>query len=119
MSCFFFHFTNSFCSGDGNVYYGFVTRKGLSVFKTGLDVEVPKDERFKVQCIDFMHGVMSVMVFVAIAISDHRVTNCLFPGREKEMEKVRERFPLVVGIVCGALFIVFPTSRCGMGCISS
>lgn len=45
LSCFFFHFTDSFRGPDGKVYYGFVTPRGLKVFKTGLGVHVPKDER--------------------------------------------------------------------------
>ncbi|KAJ4711352.1 DUF679 domain membrane protein [Melia azedarach] len=48
LSCFFFHFTDSFRGPDGKVYYGFVTPRGLSVFKPDLGVEVPKDERYKV-----------------------------------------------------------------------
>ncbi|KAK7340549.1 hypothetical protein VNO77_21255 [Canavalia gladiata] len=119
LSCFFFHFTDSFHGSDGNVYYGFVTTKGLSVFKTGLHVVVPKDDKYKVGFTDFVHAMMSVMVFVAIAFSDHRVTNCLFPGHEKDMEQVRESFPLMVGIVCSSLFLVFPTSRRGIGFMSS
>ncbi|CAL0317821.1 unnamed protein product [Lupinus luteus] len=119
LSCFFFHFTDSFRGADGNVYYGFVTPKGLSVFKPGLTVEVPKDERFKVGFTDFVHAIMSMLVFVAIAFSDHRVTSCLFPGHEKDMEQVRDSFPLMVGIVCSSLFLVFPTSRRGIGLMSA
>ncbi|KAK7295374.1 hypothetical protein RJT34_18281 [Clitoria ternatea] len=118
LSCFFFHFTDSFHGPDGNVYYGFVTPKGLSVFKPGPHVAVPNDDKFKVGFTDFVHAIMSVMVFGAIAFSDHRVTNCLFPGREKDMEQVRESFPLMVGVVCSGLFLIFPTSRRGIGCMS-
>lgn len=46
LSCFFFHFTDSFRSPDGKVYYGFVTPTGLKVFKTGLGIDVPKDQRY-------------------------------------------------------------------------
>jgi hypothetical protein len=119
LSCFFFHFTDSFHGADGNVYYGFVTRKGLSVFKPGLTVLVPKDDKYKVGFQDFVHAVMSVMVFVAIAFSDYRVTNCLFPGHEREMDQVMESFPLMVGIICSGLFLIFPTSRHGIGCMSA
>ncbi|EXB31963.1 hypothetical protein L484_013595 [Morus notabilis] len=119
LSCFFFHFTDSFRGPDGKVYYGFVTPKGLAVFKPGLDVEVPKDERYKLGLTDFVHAVMSVMVFVAIAFSDHRVTDCLFPGHQKDMDEIMESFPLMVGIVCSGLFLVFPTTRYGIGCMAS
>ncbi|XP_021889697.1 uncharacterized protein LOC110808496 [Carica papaya] len=119
LSCFFFHFTDSFRGPDGKVYYGMVTPKGLAVFKTGLDVEIPTDERYKLGLTDFVHAIMSVMVFMAIAFSDHRVTNCLFPGHEKEMDQVMESFPLMVGIICSGLFLVFPNTRYGVGCMAA
>ncbi|KAM1963796.1 hypothetical protein ACFX15_044341 [Malus domestica] len=119
LSCFFFHFTDSFRGPDGKLYYGFVTPKGLAVFKPGLGVEVPKEERYKLGLSDFVHAIMSVMVFVAIAFSDWRVTDCLFPGHEKDMDEVMESFPLMVGIVCSGLFLVFPSTRYGIGCMAA
>ncbi|XP_052186152.1 protein DMP9-like [Diospyros lotus] len=119
LSCFFFHFTDSFRAPDGHVYYGFVTPKGLAVFKPGLAVEVPKDERYRIGFNDFVHAVMSMMVFAAIAFSDYRVTNCLFPGHAKEMDEVMESFPLMVGIICSGLFLVFPNVRYGIGCMAA
>ncbi|XP_065859712.1 protein DMP8-like [Euphorbia lathyris] len=118
LSCFFFHFTDSFKGSDGKVYYGFVTPNGLAVFKPGLAVHVPKDDRYKVGLTDFVHAIMSVMVFVAIAFSDHRVTHCLFPNHVKEMEQVMDSFPIMVGLVCSGLFFVFPNTRYGIGCMS-
>ncbi|KAK4430002.1 protein DMP9 [Sesamum alatum] len=119
LSCFFFHFTDSFRGPDGKVYYGFVTLNGLAVFKTGLGVEVPRDERYKVGLSDFVHALMSVLVFVAIAFSDHRVAGCVFPGHAAEMDEVMQSFPLMVGIICSGLFLVFPTTRYGIGCVSA
>lgn len=119
LSCFFFHFTDSFRGPDGKVYYGFVTPNGLAVFKAGLGVEVPRDERFKVGLSDFVHAVMSVLVFVAIALSDHRITGCVFPGHAAELDEVMQSFPLMVGIICSGLFLVFPTTRYGIGCVSA
>ncbi|KAM0936781.1 putative protein DMP [Dioscorea sansibarensis] len=117
ISCFFFHFTDSFRTADGKVYYGLVTPGGLAVFKSGLGVEVPKDERFRMGFVDLVHALMSVMVFAAIALGDHRVTNCLFPGHMKELDEVMESFPLMVGVVCSALFLIFPNTRFGIGCM--
>ncbi|XP_072952652.1 protein DMP9-like [Typha angustifolia] len=118
-SCFFFHFTDSFRSTDGKVYYGFVTPRGLALFKTSLGVEVPKDDRYRMGFVDLVHAVMSVMVFAAIAFSDLRVTNCVFPGHRKEMDEVMESFPLMVGVVCSGLFLVFPNTRYGIGCMAA
>lgn len=119
MSCFFFHFTDSFKGPDGKVYYGFVTPRGLAVFKSGLGVEVPKDDKFKVGLSDFVHALMSVLVFMAIALADHRVTSCVFPGHAQELDEVMQSFPLMVGIICSGLFLVFPTTRYGIGCVSA
>ncbi|CAL1370640.1 unnamed protein product [Linum trigynum] len=119
LSCFFFHFTDSFKGPDGKVYYGFVTPKGLAVFKPGLGIEVPKDDKYRLGFTDFVHAMMSVMVFMAIALSDHRVTDCLFPGNVKELDEVMESFPLMVGVVCSGLFLVFPNTRYGIGCMAT
>ncbi|CAO2829575.1 unnamed protein product [Amaranthus hypochondriacus] len=118
LSCFFFHFTDSFRTRDGEVYFGFVTRNGLAVFKSDLDLEVPKDDKYNVQFSDFVHGVMSVMVFMAIALSDHRVTKCVIPGHAKEMVEAMQSFPLMIGVVCTCLFLLFPKSRFGIGCMA-
>ncbi|GAB2280268.1 hypothetical protein Dimus_014910 [Dionaea muscipula] len=118
LSCFFFHFTDSFRAPDGKVYYGFVTQGGLVIFKPGLDAEVPKDDKFKVHFADFVHAIMSVMVFLAIAFSDHRLTNGLLPPlHAKEVDEAMESFPLMVGIVCSCLFLIFPRARHGIGCM--
>nr|GMD28708.1 protein DMP9-like [Ipomoea batatas] len=119
LSCFFFHFTDSFRGPDGKVFYGFVTPAGLAVFKSDPGVEIPKDERYKVGITDLVHALMSVLVFVAIAFSDHRVTDCLFPGHAKELYEVMQSFPLMVGIICSGLFLVFPNTRYGVGCMSA
>ncbi|GAB2216307.1 hypothetical protein Droror1_Dr00024079 [Drosera rotundifolia] len=119
LSCFFFHFTDSFRGPDGKVYYGIVTQSGLAVFKADLDVAVPRDEKYKLGVTDFVHAFMSVLVFMAIALSDGRVTKCLFPGHEKEVEEVMQSFPLMVAVLCSGLFLVFPISRYGIGCVAT
>ncbi|KAL8196471.1 hypothetical protein R6Q57_024766 [Mikania cordata] len=120
MSCFFFHFTDSFRGADGKIYYGFATPWGLRVFKSvPPGFEVPKDERYRLGFTDLVHAVMSSMVFLAIAFSDHRVTNILFPRHTEEMDEVMQSFPLMVGIVCSGLFLVFPNTRFGIGCLSA
>ncbi|CAK9142503.1 unnamed protein product [Ilex paraguariensis] len=52
LSCLFFHFTDSFHGPNGKVYYGFVTSQSLEVFKLGVTVEVPKEERFTLSFTD-------------------------------------------------------------------
>ncbi|KAF7129790.1 hypothetical protein RHSIM_Rhsim10G0037800 [Rhododendron simsii] len=40
------------------------------------------------------------------------------PGNE-EMDEVMEGFPLMVGIICSGLFLVFPNTRYGIGCMAT
>ncbi|KAG5527555.1 hypothetical protein RHGRI_028459 [Rhododendron griersonianum] len=121
LSCFVFHFTDSFRTPgpEGKAYYGFVTPYGLRVMP-GSGVQAPTGERYKLRPSDVVQAVMSALVFLAIGFSDRRVTDCLYPGHEKEMDEVTEGFPLMVGIACGALFLVFPKEppRYGLGCMA-
>ncbi|GFP85665.1 hypothetical protein PHJA_000710200 [Phtheirospermum japonicum] len=84
LSCFFFHFTDSFWMPDGKFFYGFMMPKGLEVFKMGLNVEVSEDEKYTVGLSDFVHVLMYVLVFMAMALSDHCVTGCVFPCHTME-----------------------------------
>ncbi|OEL32994.1 hypothetical protein BAE44_0005985 [Dichanthelium oligosanthes] len=118
-SCFLFHFTDSFRAPDGKVYYGVVTPGGLSLFRTGLGVEVPREDRYRLAFVDVVHAVMSVLVFAAVTLADYRVSGCLLPSHRKEMDEVMESFPLMVGAVCSGLFLVFPSTRYGIGCLAA
>ncbi|RCV20951.1 hypothetical protein SETIT_4G099400v2 [Setaria italica] len=86
-SCFLLHFTDSFGAPDGKVYYGVVTPRGLSLLRTGLGVEVPRDDRYRLAFVDVVHAFMSVLVFAAVALADNRVSRCLLPGHRKEMAR--------------------------------
>lgn len=118
-SCFVFHFTDSFRAPDGTVYYGFVTPRGLSLFRTGLGVDAPREDRYRLGFVDVVHAVMSVVVFAAIALSDYRVSACILPGHGKEMKEVMESFPLMVAALCSGLFLMFPNTRYGIGCLAA
>ncbi|KAJ4971282.1 hypothetical protein NE237_004381 [Protea cynaroides] len=115
-ACCFFHFTDSYREGQ-KVYYGFVTFKGLMVFKAGVGVEYIDQPRLRAGITDFIHAAMSAIVFVAIAFSDKRVTNCLFPGHADDLDEIMQTFPVMVGIVCSGLFLIFPNTRYGIGCM--
>ncbi|MCL7047638.1 hypothetical protein MKW94_029994 [Papaver nudicaule] len=118
-SCFFFHFTDSFIGPDGKIYYGYVTPSGLAVFKRDPGVEAPKDERYKFKFSDFVHALMSVAVFAAIVGGDRRVTDCLLRKHVKEIDEAMESLPLIIGVICSGLYLVFPNTRYGIGCVAA
>ncbi|KAI3864222.1 hypothetical protein MKW92_044210 [Papaver armeniacum] len=108
-SCFFFHFTDSFKGPNGKVYYGYVTPRGLAVFKPDLGVHTPKDEKYELKFSDLVHALMSVT----------QRTDCLFRKHVKEIDEAMESVPLIVGVICSGLYLVFPNStRYGIGCVS-
>ncbi|KAF7138292.1 hypothetical protein RHSIM_Rhsim07G0191600 [Rhododendron simsii] len=72
LSCFFFHFTDNFCVPDRRVNYGFVTPNGLAMFRPGIEVQLPKEERYRLGLSDFVLSSMLALVFLAIPFSDCR-----------------------------------------------
>ncbi|CAK9186086.1 unnamed protein product [Ilex paraguariensis] len=112
LSCLFFHFTDSFHGPNGKVYYGFVTSQSLEVFKLGVTVEVPKEERFTLSFTDCACNHIGDDVDSCKSVP-------VFPGYEKDMDEAMESFPLMTGIVYSDLFFVFPNTRYGIGCMAT
>ncbi|KAJ0080422.1 hypothetical protein Patl1_23278 [Pistacia atlantica] len=116
-SCFLASFTDSVKSSDGQVYYGLATSKGLFLFDypdpsgSGL----PDLSKYKFRFIDGVHAVLSVLVFGAFALRDKNVLSCFFPTPGREIQEVLNILPMGVGLICGLLFVVFPTRRHGIG----
>ncbi|CAD6339733.1 unnamed protein product [Miscanthus lutarioriparius] len=103
-SCFLSHFTDSFRAPDG---------KGRARRRGSQGGEVPARLRRR-----RARGHV-VLVFAAVALADYRVSGCLVAGHRKEMDEVMESCPLMVGTVCSGLFLVFPNTRYGIGCLAA
>ncbi|KAJ9174719.1 hypothetical protein P3X46_013334 [Hevea brasiliensis] len=118
ISCFLASFTDSVKSSDGQVYYGFATFKGIFLF----DCPDPaslfdlKDlSKYKIRFIDGVHAVLSVLVFVAVALRDKNAVSCFYPMPKHETQEVLDIVPIGIGLICSLLFVVFPTRRHGIG----
>ncbi|KAK4339887.1 hypothetical protein RND71_041349 [Anisodus tanguticus] len=117
-SCFVACFTDSFKSPDGQIYYGLATFNGLWIFdyQAAVISGVPSElNRYKLGFIDFIHAVLSVLVFVAVALRDKNVVNCFYPTPHHETKQVLDVVPIGMGVICSLLFVVFPTRRHGIG----
>nr|GMC46203.1 protein DMP3 [Ipomoea batatas]GMC80804.1 protein DMP3 [Ipomoea batatas] len=120
LSCFLACFTDSVRARDGQVFYGFATRRGLWLFDSqaaaasgisgGADLG-----KFRAGFIDYVHAVLSVLVFVAIALRDKNVVSCLYPKPNHETQEVLDVVPIGIGLLCSLMFLVFPTRRHGIG----
>ncbi|XP_028793051.1 protein DMP6-like [Neltuma alba] len=114
-SCFLLCFTDSFRDNKGNICYGFATFSGLWVIDGFTTLPPELAAKYRLRFIDFMHAVMSVLVFAAIAMFDQNVVNCFFPEPSNQTQEVLTALPVGIGVICSMLFVVFPTKRHGIG----
>ncbi|XP_057726951.1 protein DMP4-like [Arachis stenosperma] len=114
-SCFLLCFTDSFRDSKGNICYGFATFRGLWIIDGSTTLPPELAAKYSIRFIDFMHAVMSVMVFAAVALFDPNVANCFFPAPDNETQEILTALPVGIGVFCSMLFVVFPTHRHGIG----
>ncbi|XP_061351749.1 protein DMP4-like [Gastrolobium bilobum] len=114
-SCFLLCFTDSFRDNNGNVRYGFATFNGLWVIDGSTTLPPQLEAKYRLQFIDFIHAVMSILVFAAIALFDQNVVNCFFRSPSHETHEILTALPIGIGVFCSMLFVAFPTVRHGIG----
>ncbi|KAG6419791.1 hypothetical protein SASPL_116303 [Salvia splendens] len=114
-SCLLASFTDSLKCSNGDVHYGFVTRKGLWLFDSPDAATLPDLTKFRLRGMDLVHAFLSLVVFAAVALRDKNVVGCFYPAPRSEVQKVLDVAPVAVGFVCSLLFVIFPTKRHGIG----
>ncbi|XP_050882595.1 protein DMP3 [Lathyrus oleraceus] len=117
-SCILACFTDTVTSSDGRrIYHGIATFKGLWLFDYSPVVgeTLPDLTQYKISIMDFVHAFLSVLLFFAVALSDKNVLTCYYPKPGDETKEVLDIVPLGIGTLCSLLFIVFPTTRHGIG----
>ncbi|XP_057949938.1 protein DMP6 [Malania oleifera] len=115
MSCFLLCFTDSFRDKNGNVCYGFATFRGLWVIDGSTTLPPELAAKYQLRFIDFMHALMSILVFAAVALFNQNVVSCFYPTPSDETRELLTSLPVGIGIICSMLFVVFPTQRHGIG----
>ncbi|KAG8365510.1 hypothetical protein BUALT_Bualt18G0112500 [Buddleja alternifolia] len=114
-SCILLSFTDSFKDQNGNICYGFATFKGLWVIDGSANLTAEMATKYKLKFIDFLHALMSMLVFAAVALFDENVVNCFYPTPSDGMKEILTAVPVGIGVICSMLFVVFPTKRHGIG----
>ncbi|XP_017257793.1 protein DMP10 [Daucus carota subsp. sativus] len=121
VACFLSSFTDSFVDSEGKLYYGIATFKGLNIFnyKNNNEAENELDmqdlRQYRLCFIDFVHAFMSLMVFLVFALSDSDVQSCYFPVGGENLNALVMNLPLGTGVLASFLFMLFPTTRRGIG----
>ncbi|KAF0920456.1 hypothetical protein E2562_035167 [Oryza meyeriana var. granulata] len=120
-SCVLFSFTDSLVSrADGRLYYGVATRRGFRPFNfEGTREEM--EDRFgdlpgmKVRALDFVHALVSAVVFVVVALGNAEIQGCLFPDVGPSVREMLNNLPVAFGLMASMVFMIFPTTRKGIG----
>ncbi|EHA8592327.1 Protein DMP3 [Cocos nucifera] len=117
ISCIFFSFTDSFKGTNGKLYYGMATPKSFIVFNyQPSDGKVFENLwRFRIRCLDYVHAIFSVVVFLTLAFSDTNIQHCFFPNSGANTKQILQNLPLGAGFLSSIVFLVFPTTRKGIG----
>ncbi|KAJ1687472.1 hypothetical protein LUZ63_018862 [Rhynchospora breviuscula] len=115
LSCFFLSFTDSFRDQKGTVRYGLATTNGFWVIDGSDTVPQGVAAGYRIRFIDFIHAVVSMFIFVAVAMFDQNVMHCLYPVPSEDTKKMLTALPVVIGVVGSSLFVTFPTTRHGIG----
>ncbi|PKA47259.1 hypothetical protein AXF42_Ash017204 [Apostasia shenzhenica] len=115
LSCFALSFTDSFRDAGGKVRYGFATFRGMWVIDGTAQLTATEAAAYRMRFIDFAHGFMSVILFAAIALLDPNFVSCFYPSPAPETEQMLVGMPVAMGVLGGAFFVTFPTTRHGIG----
>ncbi|XP_072955052.1 protein DMP3-like isoform X2 [Typha angustifolia] len=112
--------SNSLIGRDGKPYYGLATFNGFYVFNyRGADEE--RDvlfgdlSRLRIRLLDYLHAFFSALVFLVVAFSDSEIQYCFSLGDNPSARQLLVNLPLGAGLLASVVFMVFPTSRKGIG----
>uniref|UniRef100_A0A0D9WQG9 DUF679 domain-containing protein n=1 Tax=Leersia perrieri TaxID=77586 RepID=A0A0D9WQG9_9ORYZ len=114
-ACFFLCFTDSFHDRKGTVRYVVATRSGLWVIDGTTPPPPDVAATYRLRFIDLFHAVMSLVVFLSVAMFDHNVGSCFYPVMSYDTRQVLTAVPLAGGLVGTMLFATFPSTRHGIG----
>uniref|UniRef100_A0ACD5UJQ2 Uncharacterized protein n=1 Tax=Avena sativa TaxID=4498 RepID=A0ACD5UJQ2_AVESA len=117
-SCAFSAFTDSYIGADGKVRYGIVTPRGLLPFNAGDDPHADERDfsKYRLRLADFAHALFSVIVFAAVALlADANTVACFYPRLIAQQKALVTALPVVIGALASGFFVVFPSTRHGIG----
>ncbi|OEL21666.1 hypothetical protein BAE44_0017315 [Dichanthelium oligosanthes] len=124
-ACIFLTFTDSIFYNN-KTYYGVATASRLRIFAVSKREEkellrvLRRDlvER-RLKPLDWVHAVFTAIVFISIAMGDVGLQKCFFPDLDephmKNVKEVLRNAPLGLALLSSFVFMIFPTTRHGVG----
>ncbi|XP_066334617.1 protein DMP3-like [Miscanthus floridulus] len=118
-TCIFFSFTDSLVF-QGKVYYGVAIPGRLNILNMSEKEEkvvwaYSALEERRLKTMDWVHAFFTAVVFLTIAGSDVGLQNCFFPKASDDTRQLLKNLPLGMAVMSSFVFIIFPTTRKGMG----
>ncbi|CAN6170173.1 unnamed protein product [Urochloa humidicola] len=119
-SCVLLSFTDSLVCSDGRLHYGVATPRGFYPFNFDGSCEERRRKfgdlpRMKVRPLDFVHALISSVLFVVVALGNAGVQSCLFPDIGVDVREVLMNLPVGLGLLASMVFMIFPTTRKSIG----
>lgn len=91
------------------------TVHGLWIVDGSVKIRPEDGQRYRMRIIDFLHALMAILVFAAVALSDQNIVMCLYPTPSAEVKELLATLPIGVGFICSMLSVCFPSKRNGIG----
>ncbi|KAF8027842.1 hypothetical protein BT93_E0693 [Corymbia citriodora subsp. variegata] len=113
-SCAFSCFTDSFTGSDSLTHYGIATAKGLWPVSAEYSGRVDLS-KYKLRAGDFVHALLSTMVFAVVSLLDPNTVDCFYSSFESKQKVLLMALPPVIGAASSAVFMAFPNKRHGIG----
>ena len=113
-------FSDSLVGRDGRLYYGVATPRGFYPFNFDGTGEERRRKfrdlpRMKVRPLDFVHALVSSVLFVVVALGNAGIQSCLFPDIGPDVREVLMNLPVGLGFLASMVFMIFPTTRKSIG----
>ncbi|KAG8368841.1 hypothetical protein BUALT_Bualt15G0088700 [Buddleja alternifolia] len=89
--------------------------KGLWLFNNTVSSGLPELSKYRLNFMEVVHAVLSVLVFVMVGLRDKNVVSCFYPTPRREVQEVLDIVPIGIRLLCSLLFVAFPTRRHGIG----
>ncbi|KAF7837185.1 protein DMP2-like [Senna tora] len=114
-NCCFSCFTDSYTAASDNNrrHYAIVTAQGL--YPAPASDDKVNLNNYKLRLGDFVHAVLGLVVFAALGLLDSNTVRCFYPGFESTGKILLQVLPPVIGVAAGAVFMIFPNTRHGIG----
>ncbi|OWM78533.1 protein DMP2-like [Punica granatum] len=121
ISCLISSFTDSYTGSDGSTHYGIATFSGLwpSSSSSSSSSSSTSLSSYRLRFKDFVHALTAVIIFAILSLLDTNTVKCFYPSFLTTKENIIKVLPIVIGSMSSTLFVLFPSSRNGIGSASS